>query len=138
MGRPQPTTAELKRQLLQELDSARAELTYESRLARTEWNPATLARRSLEKHKLAWIVGGVVTGLVVIRLIFPPKIRSDKFGGSDTKRGFSGMMSGLFFTVARRAAMNFATTHLKDHLQNYIATVLKRQGPDTHSHVARV
>lgn len=137
MGRPQSTT-ELKRQLLLELDSARAELANESRLARTEWNPATLARRSLEKHKLAWIVGGVVTGLVVIRLIFPPKFRSDKFGGSDTKRGFSGMMSGLFFTVARRAAMNFATTHLKDHLQNYLAAVLKRQGPDTHSHVARV
>jgi hypothetical protein len=34
--------------------------------------------------------------------------------------------------------MNFATTHLKDHFQNYLATVLKRQGPDTHSHVARV
>ena len=113
MGRPQPTTSELKRQLLLELDSARAELTHESRLARTEWNPATLARRSLEKHKLAWVIGGVVAGLVIVRLILPPKFRSDKFGGSDTKRGFSGMAMEAEYTITSPHSSNATVTQSK-------------------------
>ena len=136
MGRSQPTTTEVKRLLLLELDRARLDLAQESRMARQEFNPTAVLKRSLEKHKVAWIAGGVLTGVIVIRLLLPSKFRSDKSGGSDTKRGFSGMMSGLFFTVARRAAMNFATSHLKDHLQHYLDSVLKRQGPDSPSHVA--
>lgn len=135
MGRSQPTTAELKRQLVIELDRARVELRHESSMARVEWNPATLAKRSLEKHKVAWIIGGAVVGLLAVRMLIPAKIRSDNFAGSDKKRGFSGMISGLLMTVARRAATNFATTHLKAHLQTYLDSVLKRQGPESTSHV---
>lgn len=137
MGRKQPTTAELKRQLVIELDRARTELVHESRLARVEWNPATLARRSLEKHKLAWVLAGAAAGVVVIRLLVPSrsKFKSDNFAGSDKKRGFSGMAGGLLITLARRAATQFATTHLKTHLQTYLDSVLKRQGPESSSHV---
>lgn len=135
MGSSQPTTAELKRKLIIELDRARVELGHESRMARAEFSPAAMAKRSLVKHKVAWVIGGVVTGVIVIRLLLPPKFRSDKFADSDTKRGFSGMLKGLFMTLARRAATNYATTHLKDHLQHYLESVLKRQGSDPSSHV---
>ena len=136
MGNPQPTTAELKRQLVAELDYVRAELVHESRLAKVEWNPAAIARRSIQKHRTAWIIGGVVTGFVALRLLTPAKIKSDNFARSDKKRGVGGLFSGLFMTFAGRAAMNFATTHLKDYLQAYLEPYLQRPGHDPSSHVA--
>jgi hypothetical protein len=136
MGRSQPTTAEVKQQLVAELNRARAELAHESHLARAEWNPLSLAQRSFSKHKLAWIIGGVAAGAIAVRLLLPPKFRSDKFSSSDTKRGSRGLFGSLFMMLARRAAMNFASTHLKDYLQNYLESVLKRQGSDSSSHVA--
>ena len=95
MGQPTPNTAELKRRVIAELELARADLFKETRRAQVDWNPATLARRSLQKHKVLWLIGGAVTGLILVRLVFPPKIRSDKSGGSDRKRGFSGIVGGL-------------------------------------------
>ena len=136
MGRTQPTTAELKRQLVIELDRARTELAHESHLARVAWNPLALVTRSLQKHKLAWAIGGVVAGFLAVRLLLPPKFRSDKFSSSDTKRGSRSLLSSLFMTFAKRAAMNYASTQLRDQLQNYLDSLLKRQGSDSSSHVA--
>jgi len=136
MGQPSPNSAELKRQIIAELELARSALFTETKRAQADWNPVTLATRSFQKHKVAWIVGGAVTGLIVVRLLFPPKIRSDKFGGSDKKRGFSGFLSGLVFKAARNAAINYATTHFKDQAENYLHSMLNRQAPERPPHVA--
>ena len=136
MGRQKPTTAELKRQLVVQLDQARAELSFESRLASVEWNPAAMVRRSMEKHRIAWLVGGVAAGFLALRLLLPPKFRSDNFSGSDTKRGVKGFAGRMVTTFAKRAVMNYASTHLKDYLQIYLESLLKRQGTDSSSHVA--
>ena len=136
MGRPKPTTTELKRQLVVQLDRARAELAHESRLAKVEWNPAAMMRRSVEKPRLAWIIGGAVAGFIALRMLMPTKFKSDNFAGSDTKRGFRGLFGKLLTNFARRAAMNYASTHAKDFLQTYLESLLKRQGPDSSSHVA--
>lgn len=140
MGRQKPTSAELKRQLVLQLDQARNDLSRESSLARVEWNPLAMARRSMQKHKAAWIAGGMLAGVVVIRLLMPPKFRSDNLSGSDKKRGVKGLIGGLLAQFARRAALNYASTHLRDYLQSYLESYLNRPGPDTgsdsSSHVA--
>ena len=140
MGRPQPTTAELKRLLVAELELVRAELAHESRLARVEWNPVAIVRRSVQKHRLAWIIGGVFSGYVILRMLLPPKFRSDNFAGSDTKRREHGLFRRLVMTFAWPAAMNYASSYFKDYLQTYLESFLNRHGPvpdpDSSSHVA--
>jgi len=136
MGQPTPNTAELKRRVIAELELARAELFKETRRAQVDWNPLTLARRSLQKHKFWWLIGGAVTGLILVRLAFPPKFRSDKSGGSDRKRGFSGIFGGLLFKAARTAAFNYATKHFKDQAETYLHSMLNRQAPERPPHVA--
>jgi hypothetical protein len=136
MGQPTPNTAELKRRIIAELELARADLFKETRRAQVDWNPVTLAQRSLQKHKVLWLIGGAVTGLILVRLVFPPKIRSDKSGGSDRKRGFSGIFGGLLFKAARTAAFNYATKHFKDQAETYLHSMLNRQAPERPSHVA--
>ena len=85
MGKPSSNTAELKRKIIADLELARADLFIETRRAKADWNPVTLVSRSFHKHKVVWLIGGAVTGLFMVRLLFPPKSRSDKFGGSDKK-----------------------------------------------------
>ena len=140
MARSQSATSDLKRQLVEELESARAGLAQETRLAQTHLSPAAIVQRNVEKHKVAWIVGGVVVGVVIVRLLLPPKIRSDKSSQSDKKRGVSGVLRSLAFTVAQRAAMNFAKDHFKDHFKDqarsYLDSLLNRQGPAPSSHVS--
>ncbi len=136
MGKPSSNTAELKRKIIADLELARADLFIETRRAKADWNPVTLVSRSFHKHKVVWLIGGAIAGLFMVRLLFPPKIRSDKFGGSDKKRGCSGFLSGLVFKVARNAAINYATTHFKDQAENYLHSMLNRQAPERPPHVA--
>lgn len=139
MGRSKPVTAaELKRQLILQLDSARLELARESRLAQVQFSPTAWFQRSLQKHRIAWAVGGVFAGLALVRLVFPSKFRSDKSSHSDKTRGISGIARGLVMSVVQRAALNFARNNLKDHAQRYFDSLLKRPAADRSppSHVA--
>ena len=94
------------------------------RLIKNYWLIAVGILVGLSGGYLYWQQIGCVSGKC---LITSSPINSSLYGA---------MMGGLLFMVARRAAMNFATSHLKDHLQNYLDSVLKRQGPDSPSHVA--
>jgi hypothetical protein len=133
MGRP--TTKELKHQLIADLARARGELTTQAQEARLHLAPKALAMRSLQQHKVAWTVGGVVAGILIVRLMLPPKIRSDKWVQSDKKRPVSGGFGAVAYTMVRRAAMNYATKHFKDQAQHYLQSLLKRQDRDPNSHV---
>jgi hypothetical protein len=135
MARSQPATSDLKRQLVVELDRARLALAHQTQLAQTHLSPAALVQRSVQKHKVAWIITGVVAGAVVVRMLLPPKFRSDKSSQSDKKRGVSGILRNIVFTVAQRAAMNFAKEHFQDQARSYLDSLLNRQGPDRTTHV---
>ena len=135
MARSEPATSDLKRQLVADLERARAGLARETRLAQEQLTPAALVQRSVARHKLAWVIGGVIVGVAVVRLLLPPKFRSDKSAGSDRKRGVSSVLQNLAFTVARTAAMNFAKDHFKDQARSYLDSLLNRKGPDRSPHV---
>lgn len=135
MGRTQRDAAEVKRRLLAELEEARSTISREASLAAVELNPSTLVHRSLQKHRWAWIAGGTVAGAVLIRFLLPrknlpaPKFRSDNSDETARKRGVAAVVGGIIFTLVRRAATNYATTHLKEHAKNYVESILNRRDP---------
>ncbi len=146
MGHKQRDTAEVKRQLMEELDLARHGITRELALVQVQLNPARIARRSMEKHRWAWVGGGVLAGVILVRLLLPPRsrsvnfeasnFRSDKSGETARKRGVSAAVTGVVFNLIRRAATNFAVKQFREHALNYVDTILKRRDPsDPSSHV---
>jgi hypothetical protein len=123
------TTSALKLQLVQDLQAARHALVQETHLAQVDLRPAALLSRSFAEHRTAWLIGGAVAGILLIRVLLPPKhIRSDKNDQPATKRGFRATITSLALSLARRAAMNYATDHFKDTAQNYLDSLLTRQG----------
>ena len=129
MGRTQRNAAEVKQRLLVELDAARSAISQQVALAQVELNPATLARQSMARHRWAWVAGGTLAGVILIRILLPPKFRSDKSGEIARKRGVSALAMGLVVTLVRRALTNYATTHLRDHAKNYLDSILNRRDP---------
>ena len=136
MGRRQREAAEVKRRLVVELDAARRAITHEIGLAQVQFNPASMARRSMERHRWAWVAGGAFAGVILIRLLLPPKFRSDNSGETVRKRGFFALAAGLAFTLVRRAVTSYAAHHLQEHAQNYIDSTLNRRDPVRTDHVA--
>jgi hypothetical protein len=120
-------TAALKLALVQQLHSARHDLAHQTRLAQVDLRPAALMQRSFAEHRTAWLVAGAVAGVVLIRVLLPAKNSIDKNSPPAKKRGFRGLLGTLAMTLARRAAMNYATDHFKDSAQNYLDSLLKRQ-----------
>lgn len=121
------TAAEIKQRLVAQLQESRLALSMEAEKAREQYSPAALASRSLQKHKIAWIVGGAVAGLVAIRLLLPSKNnRSDISGKTATKRGFSGVLSGIAKTFVQRAALNYAKDHLQAHFKDSLNSLFER------------
>lgn len=146
MGHKQGDAAELKRQLTAELEAARHAISREVALVQVQLNPARIAKRSMEKHRWAWVGGGVLAGVILVRLLLPPRsrtinfeasnFRSDKSGETARKRGVSAVAMGLVFNLIRRAATNYAVKHFREHALNYVDTILKRHGPpDSSTHV---
>ena len=135
MGRTQRDAAEVKRRLLAELDEARRSIASEASEVAVQLSPATLMHRSLEKHRWAWIAGGTLAGAVLIRFLLPSKkavvtqFRSDNSSETDKKRGVAVVVSGIIFTLVRRAVANYATTHLREHAKNYFESILNRRDP---------
>ena len=122
------STAALKLELVQQLHRARTALSHETSLAQVDLRPAALLRRSFTEHRTAWLVGGAVAGIVLIRVFLPAKNRSDKNSEPAKKRSFRGLFATLALSLARRAAMNYATDHFKDTAQNYLDSLITRQG----------
>jgi hypothetical protein len=121
--------AAVKARLRQQLDEARVELLAHGQLAKEELSPRALVSRSVEQHKTAWIVGGAMAGLLLIRVLLPPKIRSDNSRRSDKTGLLSGLLNTMVSTLAKRAATHFATRYMQDSAQNYITSLFQRKGP---------
>ncbi len=135
MGRTQRDAAEVKKRLVAELDEARRTISEEASQVAVELRPSNLVHRSLEKHRWAWIAGGTMAGVLLIRMLLPSKnlpvakFRSDNSNETIKKRGVAAILSGIIFTLVRRAATNYATTHLREHAKNYVESILNRRDP---------
>jgi hypothetical protein len=119
-------SAEVKRRLLRELDSARVDLQAHGQLAREELSPKALVSKSLAQNKVAWIIAGTAAGLLLVRVLFPPKIKSDNSCYSYKTGWLSRLFQSVTSTVVKRAASQLASHYLKDSAQNYLTSFFQR------------
>jgi hypothetical protein len=120
---------ELKQQLIRQLNEARVDLLAHGQLARHELSPRALVSRSVAQHKFAWVIGSTVAGIALLRILLPPKIRSDNSGRPVRTGLLSSILSTVGSTLAKRAAAQFASSYLKDSAQNYLTSLFQRSGP---------
>lgn len=131
------SAAEVKQRLVRQLSLARAGLVVEASLAKKQFSPMAIAARSFANHKAYWLAGGAVVGVILVRLLFPPKIRSDISGKSARKRGVSGMLRGAAVAMVQRSALRWVWDNYQDRLlphlprsvQDAFHTFIQRQGP---------
>ena len=108
-----------KAQILQELDSARAELGVHLRHATEEWSPAAVVRRSFERHRWVWLAGGAAAGLLLVRMLTlpaPGKFRRDNSGAPVKKSGLIWQILSPVAPLARQIALK----HGLELLQSYL------------------
>jgi hypothetical protein len=112
-----------KEQALQDLENARNSLGEQLSQAAAEFSPRTAVRRSLENHRWLWVGSAVFAGLLIVRLIVPAgrKIRRDNTGPSATKSGLIALFLAPMLGMVRRVALNYATTHAKTYLHQYLS-----------------
>jgi len=125
----QESAAEIKQRLVAQLREAREAVSREAQSTQEQYQPTAIAARSFQNHKTAWVIGGAVAGLVAIRLLLPAKNRSDISGKTAKKRGFSGLLGGLVWTLARQTALNYAKEHLQTHFKDSFSSYFDRPGP---------
>jgi len=131
------SAAEIKQRLVQQLAYARAGLVVEAALAKEQFRPLAIVTRSLTNHKVYWLAGTAVAGLILVRLLFPPKIRSDISGKTARKRGVSGLLRGAVMAFAQRSALRWVQDHYQDQILSYLPRSVQdayhaynpRQGP---------
>jgi hypothetical protein len=119
----------LKQALIRELQEARVDLLAHGSIAKEQLHPAALVSRSVAQHKVAWAIGSALAGLAIVRVLFPPKIRSDKTRPPDRTGLLSGVLGSLVQTLAKRAATQLATSYFKESAQGYLTSLFQRSGP---------
>lgn len=111
---------ELKRRAMVDLDRARAGLAVHSKRAAEAWSPVTIVERSLKKHRIAWMAGAAVAGLVALRLMMPrtvAKNERDKSAKSGTKGRLFRLLSDSLIAAGRKAAVNYATRYFQNQFK---------------------
>lgn len=110
-------------QILKDLADARSRLGPQWHAAASSLSPSRFLHTSLQKHRLAWAAGAVVTGFLAVRLLLPSSRRKnerDTSGKSAKKSGFLALIASPFFGMARKAVLSFATRQLQLYLQNSV------------------
>ena len=123
----------LKQQLIRELAIARGQVAEEAVRTRAELRPMAIASRSFTAHTGWWVAGGVVAGLILVRIAFPPKIRSDISHKSARTRGISGWLRTAVMGYMQKAALSYAANHIPEKftqsLTDRLQAFLNRYGP---------
>lgn len=117
--RPPRPAVKTKAQVLQELDSARAELGVHLRHATEEWSPAAVVRRSFERHRWLWMAGGTLAGVLFVRLLSPSAQGKFRRDNSEAPVKKSGLIWQILSPVAP-LARQFALKHGLELLQSYL------------------
>lgn len=125
MPAQQPDRRELKRQLLVDLDRARLAVVVHSEETVRQLSPAAMVERSFQKHRVVWIAGAAVAGVVALRFLFSPrapKIERDNFLKSGTKAGLFRLLAAPLLNVGKKAAVDFATQYFKNRFKQPFPT----------------
>lgn len=121
MDRRAQEQRDLKRQAILDIERARTALSYHTGRASVEFSPAAFLSRSFHRHRMAWIIGGAVAGLVVVRLILAPghgKNKRDSSADSGSNRTLSRLLTGSLFAAARKAAIAYAGKFVQDYIKH--------------------
>lgn len=122
----------MKQRLIAQMAEARQIMATHAGLASVEFAPAAIFQRSFQRHRVAWVVVAVVAGAAAIRLVFPSlaaKNRRDKNSKPATKGTISGLLSGVFSSVARKALFSYAQKQVQEFVQNQLSPAVSKDGP---------
>lgn len=72
MPRPHPKLTE-KQRILEDLDRARKALAGNLHTVSTSLAPKALLSRSMANHRIWWVVGAAVVGLITVRMVLPKR-----------------------------------------------------------------
>lgn len=123
MDRRAQEQRELKRQAIVDMERARAALSHHSGRASAEFSPVAVLKRSFHRHRLAWVIGGAVAGLVVAGKILAARAgRKEEDDGGETRahRSLSQVLTGSLFAAARKAAIAYAGKFVQDYIKHRI------------------
>ncbi len=123
---------ELRDQALANLAGARLSLHDDVARMRTQWSPKTLIQHSVERHKTAYIVGAVVVGLLVTKLLFSGGRENSRDSSVKTarKRTLASLMLAGLWSVARGPLMGIAQERLLPVILPYITQYFSPPPPD--------
>lgn len=109
-----------RQQALHDLALARTALGPQWQSATAIMRPAALIQSSVQKHRIAWVAGALITGFVAVRLLLPsakPKNERDSQPKVGKKLGIIALIASPLLGMARTAVLSLVTTQV----QNYIA-----------------
>lgn len=110
-----------KQQALHDLALARTALGPQWQSATAVMRPAALIQSSIQKHRVAWAAGALVTGFIAVRLLLPSSRRKnerDSQPKSDKKSGLIALLTTPLFGLASKAVLSFVTTQVQNHIAN--------------------
>jgi hypothetical protein len=83
--------------------------------------PAALIQSSIQKHRIAWAAGALITGFIAVRLLLPSSRRKnerDSRPKSDKKSGLIALLTTPLFGLASKVVLSFVTTQVQNIIAN--------------------
>jgi len=102
----------IKQRALLALEDSRRALTGEMSRVSVLWHPKQFLQASVQKHRIAYIIGAALAGFVALRVLLMPRTRST--GGRLT-----GIMGALLWPLLRGPALQFAGRYLSSYLPQF-------------------
>lgn len=113
-----------KQQAIADLEAARAALAHHGHLAAEEWSPRAVVARSFEKHRIWWISGAVVAGMIAIRALRPavsPHNGRDNPSAAAKNRAFLSFLLGPIIALGRRRVLDQATRIFESYFHQHFS-----------------
>ena len=117
-----------KEQALRDLAEARGVLGEHFHQAKAEWRPSVMVKHSMQTHRWVWVAAAGVTGMLLVRIMMPPKqppkrikIERDKSTSSATKGGLGALILTAVLGLARQSAIKYGTKYAQTYLHQHLS-----------------
>ena len=124
MAHRQQEQVTAKQQALADLEAARASLAHHGHLAAEEWSPRAVIGRTFEKHRIWWLSGAVVAGIIAIRALRPavsPHNGRDNPISTAKNRAFLSFLMGPLIALGRRRVLDQATRIFESYFHQHFS-----------------
>jgi len=121
MASQQQEQLNAKQQAVLDLEAARASMAQHGLLVVEEWSPRALLGRSFEKHRVWWLSGALVAGLLIIRGFrsSPPNYNGpDKVITTAKNRRLFAFILGPALALGRRKLVDHGTRLLESYFSH--------------------